>query len=65
MENEKDIKYYRFPNGTIFAYNQKTLNFYIQNVDGTWSLEPRLISIFYDAASDYEEIVEEKNTKGI
>ena len=62
---KSNVKYYRFSSGVVFKYDLDTLDFYVLNEEGVWEKNKYLISKFYDAASEYEEIdFDELDKKG-
>ena len=53
-----DIKYryYKFDCGRFFRLDEENYNFQILKEDNLWEDDDALISLFYDAASNYYEI---------
>lgn len=65
QDNINDIKYYRLSNGLIFKYDKNSKNFYYLNKNNTWTFYAPLVSIFFDSASDYDEITVEQLKKEV
>ena len=56
-------KYYKLDSGKIFKIDDEKMLFYSLDNNGVWISDPKMIDVFYDVASNYEEIKEENINK--
>lgn len=53
-----NYKYFQFDSGRYFRYEINTYKFEILNDKYLWENSPNLVSIFFDAASNYKEVID-------